>query len=845
MLSARPAWPPTKSDDMKGMSAATRFRETDELLTRLKVLEAAIALVRRAREQGPVEIPTNAGRGNSLVHTTAVKSGNRRIILGNLSLDDKARTWYETDDNVQEYHFLPHKAEFRFPDEKGILRSRTVHTFRFLVIYKDEVPRLEDWHGRKFFSDLRKSSRKGRYLEDPPKSYIWRDTHAEKYASSLGLRYALRAESDFPWKLIENARFLADYRRTDTPVLSEEIKRELRETLVSQSRSLRELISDEKFTADQIFRAIVEGVAYVDLTLELLSETENLFIHANFIRSEAYRVAREAEMLRFTPPTPGAGIVRVGDDVLYQGEVWTVRQVTSEEGRIERGGRKTTLSIDALSAMVALELESRGRSNELLDRAKRTLFSIPARELNRAFARLKAARNGGGEGYSDRSARRFAATIKNIANPVQQLIVLAGKRANPGNRQSRFGHPKVEELARQIIEVEYNTPKCGYAREAHQKYIDCCVEYNIKHELTDEDAVNPMGYTAFLKRVAKYESTRDRGGKRREYAEADIPLDINVLEPISGVYPGEVVYFDNTHLPVMTKGPRGENWGKVWLCAAIDGNTTNPCGVYVTYEAPSAKTVLMLLRSFIKVSKHLPRVLVVDGGPEFRSEELEDFCETCSIDLRRRPGSMPRSGTPIENLFAITDKQFVAALEGNSRQLQRGARLTTKEVDPVRRRVWEFAELARAIEAFMFVKRPKDIHPEFGGLTIEEYELERKTETGFREHTEVTLDENMMLLTSPYTERKEHRIKAQYGVYANGYYYWNKALSAHSGELVVVRTEPWCAGMIYVQHEDLGWIVATCRNRKLWTRTGYECHIANKRRQQLRERIAKDGPKSI
>ncbi|WP_176053220.1 Mu transposase C-terminal domain-containing protein [Paraburkholderia caribensis] len=830
-------------------SVRQRFSRTDELLTRMKAPAEALRLLEMARKDAPVSDPSNVGRSNTLIECIPKKSADRVVVLESMSLIDLARAWYEFDGNVIEFHYRPVENDMLGYDERGILRSRTPHVFSFLVMYANDGLRLEDWRNNSFFSKLRESST-GRYEEVPTGSGKWFDRFAERFARENGVAYLLRSNADLPDKLVDNRRFLADYEALNAPQLSAETRCRMQEAIQGESKSLRQL-RDLGFTSDEVYKGIVEGVVYVDLERELLRESENLLFHINAARAQLHRLERKSAMAQYPVPLPPVHGVRIGDEVPYQGAIWTVEDLTSEEGRIVRDdSRSTVLPILELAERVKQHLQATGRAEEIRERAKKTLNELPTAALEDALARRDAALGLGTRQYSGRHNQRLREKMGSTTDPLVQAVLLQDqRRTGSGNRTFRYAHPIIVEKAIAAIKKYVNTPTCRKGSYAYDQYLIEMERYN-NEERKGLKPFKPMGKTAFNALVNIHRDTLKRGGERRAYNEADIPLRLDVRFPLHGARPREVLYIDNTLLPVMTAGPRGEHWGKIWLCAAIDGHTGKPVAAFLTYEHPSAKTALLLMRIYIQREKRVPRVIVVDGGSDFRSGGFKTFCRVYGIDMRQRPGKRPRDGTKIENMFAVMDRQFISALEGNSRQLKDGARLTTPDVDPVRNRVWTFTELNRAIENYLYTERPSHIHPHGGGLTIEAYDRKRIEETGEREHMEWKLNADIMLLTSPFPKNQEHKVQKK-GVYLDDEYYWDPLLAPLVKKKLKVRREPWYAGVIYVETPDDGWIVLKSHNPELWVRTSYEVHMARQalaaeaRRIRKRDRVSPQRAKSM
>jgi len=85
---------------------------------------------------------------------------------------------------------------------------------------------------------------------------------------------------------------------------------------------------------------------------------------------------------------------------------------------------------------------------------------------------------------------------------------------------------------------------------------------------------------------------------------------------------------DHTILNLATVGEDASALGKPLFTVATDGHTTQTRAFYLCYEPPSAKVVLMTLRDYVRRNHRLPKILVVDGGKEFRSKELKSSVNT-------------------------------------------------------------------------------------------------------------------------------------------------------------------------------------------------------------------------
>ena len=100
--------------------------------------------------------------------------------------------------------------------------------------------------------------------------------------------------------------------------------------------------------------------------------------------------------------------------------------------------------------------------------------------------------------------------------------------------------------------------------------------------------------------------------------------------------------------------------GKAWLSVLIDAWTRMIVAWVVTFDAPSYRTCMALIRSCIERYGRIPKTIVVDKGPEFQSIYLEMLLARLECHKKPRPGSKPRFGSIIER-FLVLYNLFVGA----------------------------------------------------------------------------------------------------------------------------------------------------------------------------------------
>jgi len=118
---------------------------------------------------------------------------------------------------------------------------------------------------------------------------------------------------------------------------------------------------------------------------------------------------------------------------------------------------------------------------------------------------------------------------------------------------------------------------------------------------------------------------------------------------------------------------------------------------YLTFDPPSYRSCLAVLRLCVKRYGRMPSAITVDGGPEFASVYFEQLLALYRVRKHQRPASEPRFGSPQERLFGSLQTEFLYHLLGNTQPTQR-PRLMTKATDPRRQAVWTLPALTKRVQ---------------------------------------------------------------------------------------------------------------------------------------------------
>ncbi|WP_175773318.1 integrase catalytic domain-containing protein [Paraburkholderia phenazinium] len=796
--------------------------ELAEYLARYQVPDAARDLIGAIRGSQSDFNPFDQQGIRTVVAMRSAKM-SRSVTVQSRTLRASAVMWYEFNGKILEYYAYPHSFTAVTQREDGRVVNKSQFWFEFLIL-GDGAPRFENWKEETVLFQSQKKedgrwNKVGRFFRD--ESDQWHDRACEQYCASLGIAHRLRTNRELPRLFLENISFLRDFYDPRTPILASDTSDRLRQCVLYAPVTFDDMMKREGFEADILLSAIAQGVLYVNLNTDSIGDPASLLMHRDVDLAEADSLMRRGDLLREPLPVPGLAACPLGAKLEYGGEEWTVvLGSTGPEAEVlltsETGGRMS-LPAETVKQLMAERATDEERVALLNSEKRRTIGSLTNKALRDAVKKYKAVIAGeGADSYLASTLQRLRLAVRDSTCAADALVSLARRDADKGNRFARLA-PQAELLAKTTIETVHNKPPAGSAKKSYDKYtLACCAA-----------GVAPMSYVTYCKRVNTYESLKDRFGKRVAYRDGEIPFVLDAREPLDGVMPHEVCYVDHSEPNLFTKGPEGQDWGKLWVSAGVDGNVTCARALYVSYRPPSAMAVLMVLRDYVRRWRRLPRILVVDGGADMRSRALAQFCAIHNIDLRYRTGGRPRGGKNIERTFGLTEQELLSGLEGNSIQLKE-ARTVTRSVDPSRRAVWTFPEFYRSLDSFLFDFRYRQhVHPALG-MSQYDYEQARLEQTGRRDHVRVEFDENLLLLTAPSPPQSEHKVHAQRGVWESGMFYWHSEFSKMSGKKCPVRYEPWLANVIYV-YVGHSWVTALARDlAPFWGRTRYEVEQAKR-----------------
>jgi len=650
----------------------------------------------------------------------------------------------EHDPGVLEYYDQPPSIPLAYHAANG-RRLSVLHTPDYFVLRQDSA----GWVECKTSEDLQELAIKSpnRYLRDGNGN--WRCPPGEVHASALGLDYRVWSSAKINWILQRNLLFLEDYLRCDPASTAGFVDPRIKAAIEAKPGILlRELFerADGVPKPDEIYLLIATGGVYVDLSAAAIAEPEQVRVFANAETAGAYqRARRELEESVATRGRIGARPDQAPD---AHGEAFLLLAGASEQ--------------DLIAANRRFDLVKRHLGGE------KAPHSIPARTLRSWIAHYRLAKEKYGNGYVG-------------------LLPRTGAR---GNRASRLSEES-RKLLIQSIDNDYENlrQKSKVASWAALK------------RKCDEHGVIAPSYVTFCVAVRErpvFEQTLKRRGRRAAYTYAAFYFELEPTTPRHGDRPFEIGHIDHTELDVeVVCSHTGRPLGRPWMTILTDAFSRRCLALYLTFDAPSYRSCMMIMRDCVRRNGRLPQVIVIDGGPEFQSTYFETLMARYECTKKMRPPAKARFGSVCERLFGTTNTQFIHNLRGNT-QITRNVRQVTKGNAPVGQAAWTLGSLYDYLSMFLFEIYDTIEHPALGQSPREAY-LAGVESAGFRPNRVIPYDQAFLMVTLPTTPRGTAKVSPGRGVIINHVYYWAEAFRDPTIENhdVAVRYDPFDIGIAY------------------------------------------------
>jgi putative transposase len=662
----------------------------------------------------------------------------------------------EHDDNVVEFWDQPPSIRLEYRDARGH-RQRPLHTADYFVFRYHECGWVECKPAQELIQQAER--RPNRYVQDA--HGVWRCPPGEAFAAQYGLTYRVWSSEEINWAIQDNALFLEDYyhdlERLHVPTMALEVLYRLVDE--QPGIFLADLQEASALSRDLINITIAKHALYVDLATHRLSAPWRtpVFRTRGQALSYAQREAHETVALASAPVsiaslTPaGQALLERASDLELATAVFRNRVIHPEDYHDQEQSR--TAAVQA---------------------------AIHPRTKQRWQQRYHAAETQLGSGF---------------------LGLLPCFHNCGGTRKI---DPTVLALIHQVLETHYDTTTRKPKRGAYGEYLKCSEEQHLH-------AVSQRTFYAEAQRHKPvYEQTMAREGFRAAYPFKDYVHAVEKTVNQHGNYNWAMAHLDHTEVNLLLRDSRmGQLLGKCWLTLLILAHPRRIAAYYLTFDPPSYRSCLAVLRLCVKRYGRLPAAITVDGGAEFESVYFEHLLALYRVRKHQRPTAEPRFGSPQERLFGSMETEFLYHLLGNTQATQQ-TRLVTTATDPRRQAVWTLPAFAARLRQWADEEYDTLRHPSLGVTPREAYALSLERD-GERAHKQIAYDDTFLKATFPSTRKGTAKVVPGVGVRMNYLDYWCEAMRDPTVEntQVLVRYDPFDVSIGYAYIQDI-WRTCVC-----------------------------------
>lgn len=363
----------------------------------------------------------------------------------------------------------------------------------------------------------------------------------------------------------------------------------------------------------------------------------------------------------------------------------------------------------------------------------RPLLALPSDERTRAAveSRLQAVRaaqpplapSALSKTLSRRSIFRWMEAFTRNHGDVRALVPNYRRSGGPG--RSRLPG-STDAIIRQTIERLYKTRETVTVKDLHYEVAARLAEENRLRPATDQlripsrqainDRIDGLDLREWL------EAKNGKRAARRALHQSDqkvrprLPYEIVELDSTRADY---LVLDDEDDLPL----------GRPTLTYGLDLATGYPVGFHLSFEPPSYLSTMECLYHLIRQKDDarqrygtthewnpygVPAQIVVDNGPEFANQHLEDACLCLGSEVVYAPVMTPQFKAGIERYFGSLNTGLLHTLPGTtfSNPNQRG------DYDSSSLACLSLSELTRAIYLFTVDVYAQEAHKDGRGLTF-------------------------------------------------------------------------------------------------------------------------------
>lgn len=775
-------------------------QEFEEWSKRLNLTSDAINEIQRIRNSPPSRRVGSggynvSGRFSSRKMGVTIQFESHKVELPAIYL-------MEFDENVLEYYDQPPSLKVVYYQSKNgkDRKAAYLYTADFFVIEKD----------RAYWVEWKPEEQLIKMSQDKPDRYFkengeWKFSLGINYAKEFNLEFLVRSSEEINWKLQRNLTFLEDYIVREYVVESQKISCIKEVILASPGLTLLELIhrAEGQYSSDDIYALIAENIIYIDLYNSVITEPQNVKAFLNKEQSKGFSIAMQSNKRN---KTTNKIELKSGSKVLWGEKTWTI--LNYDHGKKEiflyanDEQNDVTLPIHIFEGYIA-EGYIRGIDSvsDTDNSIKKFICKATESDLRIANQRFEVVlKYLKGEkieldNVTDRTIRNWAKKYRDAeelyGNGYIGLLPSIGGRGNWKPKLPAETH----NLMKEMIKESYKTSKLKTAKEVYGELLNKCAESNI---------VVPS-YQTFCEAIKNnnniYDLTAEREGKKAAYKHEEFYFELDPTTPKHGERIFEIAHIDHTELDIELVINENES-KRPWCTLMVDAFSRRILAFHLSFEPPSYRSCMMVLRECVRKHNRLPSFVVVDGGKEFRSIYFESLLALYGVHKKDRPAAKARFGNVVERLFGIANKLLIHNLKGNT-QIMKNVRQVTQSVNPKNHAIWTIDTLYERLDLWITEIYDNIENPSLNKTPKNAFE-ESIIMSGDRLNTYIPYDETFILMTLPSVSGKTRKVHPGRGIKLTYGYYWCPKFrdpKVESSE-VEVRYDPFNIGIAYALIKD-------------------------------------------
>lgn len=709
---------------------------------------------------------------------------------------------YDNDEETLEIYPQPAKLKISYPHLNGRKVTTQITPDIFLIQKSGFV-----------FFECKTEEELKKLAEASPNRYMvdvegcWRSPPAEEAAAEFGCQFKIRSTTENNWALVENLEFLRDYLE-DCQEVPEESRRQVLSRFETNAwATLFDLIHVEPTVeSDWIYSLIVRREIYFDLINDRIADYQHALVFRDELSANAYRLFARSKIglagnfncnlqiavgMRFTWDGRGWAIVNVGETRIaaqpledVEGDLPVIELTYDQLYELAREGKIGVMAIpdadrDGEQDGHCLAREASPEQIEIANFRYQVLFEEPNPK----------------NPYVSVSQRTRHYWMANYRAAEQQygygFIGLLPDRDKTQGNHTRKLDSAILEIMSQVIEEDWETVKQKNITTSYGKIRAQC----------KEKGFIPPSIKAFRNEISKrysHEQEKKRVGEKAAYNLEPQYLELEYTTPKHGTRPFHVGHIDHTPIPLKVRDKTLQKVLKsIWLTVLIDAYSRKILAYYFSFDPPSYRSCLMVIRDCVRRHGRLPRFIMVDQGSDFNSVYFETTLAMLHCSKKERPGGKPRFGSVMERVFNTTMTQFIYNLFGHTQIYVEHYRQVSKDVDPEQLAIWTYERLTTRFEQYLNDVYHKNEHSTLG-MPPERAFVVGIRESGKREHRLISFNHDFKVLTCPSTDKGDGKVTPR-GVKINYLYYKCAAfhLPGIPGTRVSIRYEPFNAGIAY------------------------------------------------